>query len=103
MCGAHLAALQWARAIGCPCVVLTCVRARELMEVYGTVLEGAMRFTLLEDAFHYDDIDMGLPIAKTPEAIEAVLEWLRANGCPEGESSESSDDDESRGMVIHQL
>jgi hypothetical protein len=87
--GAHLAVLQWLER---PWGSLTCVRARELMEErWLNEYEDDPLFEV-EEACDYYDIDRA---AKTPKAIEAVMEWLRANGCPEGEGNGSSEGNES--------
>jgi len=64
----HLSVLQWARAHECPYGVLTVRGAREAMLEEGIALQ-------------YPDWDV--TAKELPEEFEAVLEWLRADGCPE--------------------
>jgi hypothetical protein len=99
--GAHLTALQWARANGCPWGSLTVAGARALMEAQ--VLEEGEPLHELERAYYYEDTpfaswenygdDADTRAAKKREAVEAVLEWLRASGCAESEAVEADESD----------
>jgi hypothetical protein len=73
--GAHLAVLQWARANGCPWGPLTCTDARALMEADVLEEEDPLYWTMASN--------VGKLTAERQWAIEAVMAWLRASGCPE--------------------
>jgi hypothetical protein len=74
--GAHLATLQWARANGCPWGSLTVAGARALMEAEELDEEDP-----INDAERAYD-SKPEQTAERLEAIEAVVGWLQANGCP---------------------
>jgi hypothetical protein len=76
--GAHLAVLLWARANGCPWGPLTVAGARALMEVEELDEEDPLN----EAENAYDSRPEHS--AGRLEAIEAVVVWLLATGCPEG-------------------
>jgi hypothetical protein len=83
----HQDVLMWARANGCPWGSLTCARTRVLMGAahthdLGDRLEAVEHF--------YGETPF---VAQRPEKIEAVVEWLRANGCPESGSETDSESD----------
>jgi uncharacterized protein YciI len=86
--GAHLAVLQWARANGCPWGSLTVTGARALMEAEELDEEDPLYEA--EDAYNCRPEQT----AERREAVEAVVVWLRANGCPEVDAQESSDDED---------
>jgi hypothetical protein len=65
----QLALLQWAHANGCPLGSITCAEIRKVRAE-----------TLLEAA---ENGDTGAWERPPPEDFEAVIVWLRANGCPE--------------------
>jgi hypothetical protein len=66
----QLALLEWAHANGCPLGSITCAEIRKVRAE--TLLKAA------EDGEHWDR-----ERHSTQEDFEAVIVWLRANGCPE--------------------
>jgi hypothetical protein len=73
----HLDVLVWARANGCPWDSLTCASARVLMGA-AVVLVSGDGISWAEE--YYVD---SRTFAQRPEKTEAVVEWLRSNGCPD--------------------
>jgi hypothetical protein len=77
--GAQLELLQWARANGCPWGEFTCRHARELLGEEGLDVEDELFWLEYgERGGNFNDPRKGL----TAERVEAIMEWLRANGCP---------------------
>jgi hypothetical protein len=93
--GAHLAVLEWARANGCPWGSLNCARARALMEAeeLDEDEEGVLRREGLMMPAVRDEASRRPRRRRRVATMEEVIEWLKANGCPEGDDAEAAEAD----------